>query len=56
MKEDSGVGRLVHLRLIEKTHLAGHEVQDDGSDGCPVCFAAHEYASGDMRIFLTGHC
>jgi len=53
-KEGSGEGRLVHLRLIEKTHLVGHKVQDNGSDGCRVCFAACEYATGGNANFLDG--
>ena len=43
----NGVGRLIRLHLLEKIHLAGHKVNDDGSDGCRVCFAAREYSSGE---------
>jgi hypothetical protein len=44
---DNGVGRLIHLHLVEKIHLAGHKVNDDGSNGCYVCFAAREFSSGE---------
>ena len=46
-QQGNGVGRLVRLRLVERTNLAGYEVSEDGTDGCRVCFAAHEYASGE---------
>ena len=39
-KEGEGVGRLIHLHLVEKTHLAGYEIKDDGMEGCRICFAA----------------
>ena len=44
-QQRNGVGRLVRLQLVEKTNLA---VGDDGTDGCRVCFAAREYATGEM--------
>ena len=50
----NGVGRLVRLRLVERTHLAGYKVQDDGMDGCQVCFTAREYAIGSMASRLDG--
>ena len=53
-EEGNGVGRLIRLRLIEKTHLAGYAVQDDGTDGCCVCFAAEEYAIGNTVGKLNG--
>ena len=48
------MGRLVHLRLVEKTNLAVHEVRDDGSDGCRICFTAWEYAIGQNAQRLDG--
>jgi len=41
-EEGNGVGRLIRLRLVEKTHLAGYEIKDDDTDteGWHVCFAA----------------
>ena len=53
-KEDSGVCSLVCLQSVEKTHLAGHEVQDDRSDGCRVCFVAREYTIGGNVHVLDG--
>ena len=50
----NGVGRLVRLRLVERTHLAGYAVCDDGTDGCRVCFTAREYAIGSMASRLDG--
>ena len=45
---------LVRLRLVEFTHLAGYDVHDDGMDGCRVCFAAREYATGPNAQLLHG--
>ena len=42
------------MRLIEKVHLARHEVQEHGSDDCHVCFAAEEYAIGENVHVLDG--
>ena len=39
---------------MEKTHLACYEVREDGSDGCRVCFRAHEYAIGENATRLDG--
>jgi hypothetical protein len=39
-EEGDVVGRLICLCLVEKTHLAGYEIKDDGTEGCQVCFAA----------------
>ena len=50
----NGVGRLVRLRLVEQTHLAGYEVREDGTNGCRVCFMAREYAIGGMAHRLDG--
>ena len=50
----NGVGRLVHLRLVEETHLACYDVRDDGTDGCRVCFTAREYATGANARQLDG--
>ena len=53
-EEGDGIGRLICLHLVEKTHLAGYEVKDDGTDGCHVCFAAHEYAISNTAAKLDG--
>ena len=42
----NGVGRFVHLRLVDKTNLAVHEVREDRTDGCRICFTVREYACG----------
>ena len=39
-EEGDGVGHLIHLHLVEKTHLACYDIKDDGMDGCRVCFSA----------------
>ena len=53
-EEGDGMGRLIHLHLVEKTHLAGYKVKDDGMDGCRICFAAREYAIGKTVGKLDG--
>ena len=35
-EEGDGVGRLTRLHLVEKTHLGGYEVKDDGTDGSRI--------------------
>ena len=50
----NGVGRLMRLCLIERIHLTGYEVYEDGTDGCRVCFTAREYAIGSMASRLDG--
>ena len=50
----NGVGRLARLRLVERIHLAGYTVQEDDTDDCRVCFAAQEYANGDIAQHLDG--
>ena len=51
---ESGVGRLVRLRLVEQTNLAVYKVREDGSDGCRICFTAREYAFGENAKRLDG--
>ena len=34
--------------------LAGYVINDDGSEGCLVCFAVWEYAAGDNDCRLDG--
>ena len=53
-EEGNVVGHLIRLHLVEKTHLAGYEVKDDGTDCCCVCFAAREYAIGNTATKLNG--
>jgi len=53
-EEGDGVGHLICLCLVEKTHLADYEVEDDGMDVCSICFAAREYAIGNTAGKLDG--
>ena len=53
-EEGDRVGRLIRLQLVEKTHLAGYEIKDDGMEGCRVCFAAREYVIGNSAGKLDG--
>ena len=41
-----GVGIKILLRLVDGSHLAGYQMQSDGSDGCRDCFPAQEFAVG----------
>ena len=50
----NGVGRLVHFRLVERIHLAGYAVREDGTDDCRVYFAAREYKNGDIAQSRDG--
>jgi hypothetical protein len=50
----NGVGRFVHLRLVDKTNLAVHKIREDGTDGCRICFTAREYACGPHAHKLDG--
>ena len=52
--DGNGVGCVVRLHLVEKVHLACYLVKSDGTDGCRVCFAAREYASGETARVLDG--
>ena len=49
-----GVGLQIRMKMVEGIHLAGYMVNDDGSDGCRVCFAAREYAAGVTGQLLDG--
>jgi hypothetical protein len=53
-RSGNGVGTFIRLRLVEVSHLDGYAVNDDGTDGCRVCFAAHEYAIGPNAQLLDG--
>jgi hypothetical protein len=53
-EEGNGLGRLIHLHLVEKTHLASYKNKDDGMDGCHFCFAAQECAIGNTAGKLDG--
>ncbi len=49
-----GVGLQICMKMVDGMHLAGYLVNDDGSDGCCVCFAAREYAVGVAGQRLDG--
>ena len=46
-EEGNSVGQLIRLHLVEKIHLSGYEIKDDGMEGCRICFAAREYVIGN---------
>ena len=45
--EDSDVDLHLRLRSFVCNKLACYSMNDDGSDGCCVCFTAREYSAGD---------
>ena len=51
---DSGVGLCLHLHSFVQNQPAGYIINDDGSEGCRICFAAREYAAGDNDRRLDG--
>jgi len=51
---DSGVGLYLHLRSFVQNELAGYIINDEGSEGCCICFAAREYAAGENNHRLDG--
>ena len=51
---DSGVGLCLRLRSFVQNKLAGYIMNDDGSEGCRICFAAREYAAGESDRRLDG--
>ena len=53
-REDLGVGLHLRLRLLVRHELTCYTINDDGSDGCRICFAAREYAAGENDFRLDG--
>ena len=53
-QEDMGVGLRLHLHSFVRNNLVCYTINDDGSDGCHVCFTAREYAAGDNDCRLDG--
>ncbi len=53
-RDDHGVGMLLRLRQTVPNEVACYTILPDGSDGCCVAFAAHEYASGENGVRLDG--
>ncbi len=53
-RDDLGVGLHLRLRSFVRHKLACYTMNDDGSDGCRVCFTAREYTVGDNNRRLDG--
>ena len=53
-RDDGGVGLRLRLRSFVEHELACYTINNNGSDGCHVCFTAREYAAGDSGIHLDG--
>ncbi len=53
-RQDYGVGMLLHLRMMVPHELSCYTINDDGSDGCLVCFVARAYAAGENGRRLDG--
>jgi len=50
--DDLGVGIHLRLRCFVRHQLACYTIEENGSDGCRVCFTAREYAAGDNDLRL----
>ena len=53
-RDDLGVGMHLRLRCFVRHELACYTIDENGSDGCRVCFTAREYAAGDNDLRLDG--
>ena len=53
-REDYGVGMLLRLRMMVPNELSCYTINSDGSDGCRICFVAHESAAGENGRRLDG--
>ena len=51
-RDDLGVGIHLRLRCYVRNELACYRIEENGFDGCRVCFTAREYASGDNVLCL----
>ena len=52
--DDLGIGMHLLLRCFVRHELACYTIDENGSDGCRVCFTAREYAAGDNDLRLDG--
>ena len=43
--DDHGVGMPLHLRMTALHKLACYNINEDGTDGCHVCFVAREVSA-----------
>ena len=50
-RPDGGVGMVLRLRMMVPHEVSCYTINNDGSDGCRVCFVAREYAARE-----NGHC
>jgi hypothetical protein len=56
-KEDFGVGMLLCIHnIIVPNELAVHVIKKDGTNGCCVGFAKHEYATEENVQKYDGYC
>ena len=53
-REDYWVGMLLRLRMLVPNELSCFAINSDGSDGCRVCFLAHEYGARENGHRLDG--
>ena len=53
-QEDSGAGLHLHLCFFVHHECACYTINDNGSDGCHVCFTAREFAAGNNVCRLDG--
>ncbi len=45
---------LLHLRMMVQNELSCYIINEDGSDGCHVCFVVREYAARESGHQLDG--
>ena len=53
-RDDYGVGMVLRLRMMVRDELARYTIQDNGADGCRVCFTSREFAAGENGRQLDG--
>ena len=53
-RPDGGVSMVLHLRMMVPHEVSCYTINDDGSDGCRVCFVAREYAARENGQRLDG--
>ena len=53
---DSGVCLCLHLCLLVHNKLAGYIINDVGSEGCYICFAARSMRQGITIAFRWCNC
>ena len=53
-RDDCGVGIRLRLHMMVVHKLTCYTINNDGLDGCRICFTAREYAAGDNGQLLDG--